>query len=252
MMSNILALIPARGGSKGIPGKNIMEIAGKPLIAYSILQAIKSKHIDRIIVSTDDKEIANISKKWGAEVPFLRPPEFAQDMSPDIEVFRHTLRWLEKEENYKPQLIIHLRPTGPVRKIELIDMAIEKIMQHPEADALRSVSLSLQTPYKMWEIEENEMMKPLLKIEHILDCQSLPRQALPTVYWQNGYVDIIRPRSILEYHSMWGRKVLPFVIEEQILELDYPENIPAIEKALKNEEKGNIKEISEKIPRHSV
>ena len=252
MMSNILALIPARGGSKGIPGKNIMEIAGKPLIAYSILQAIKSKHIDRIIVSTDDKEIANISKKWGAEVPFLRPPEFAQDMSPDIEVFRHTLRWLEKEENYKPQLIIHLRPTGPVRKIELIDMAIEKIMQHPEADALRSVSLSLQTPYKMWEIEENEMMKPLLKIEHILDCQSLPRQALPTVYWQNGYVDIIRPRSILEYHSMWGRKVLPFVIEEQILELDYPDNIPAIEKALKNEEKGNIKEISEKIPRHSV
>lgn len=251
-MSNILALIPARGGSKGIPGKNIMEIAGKPLIAYSILQAIKSKHIDRIIVSTDDKEIANISKKWGAEVPFLRPPEFAQDMSPDIEVFRHTLRWLEKEENYKPQLIIHLRPTGPVRKIELIDMAIEKIMQHPEADALRSVSLSLQTPYKMWEIEENEMMKPLLKIEHILDCQSLPRQALPTVYWQNGYVDIIRPRSILEYHSMWGRKVLPFVIEEQILELDYPDNIPAIEKALKNEEKGNIKEISEKIPRHSV
>ncbi|MBC8490491.1 MAG: acylneuraminate cytidylyltransferase family protein [Bacteroidetes bacterium] len=252
MMSNILALIPARGGSKGIPGKNIMEIAGKPLIAYSILQAIKSKHIDRIIVSTDDKEIANISKKWGAEVPFLRPPEFAQDMSPDIEVFRHTLRWLEKEENYKPQLIIHLRPTGPVRKIELIDMAIEKIMQHPEADALRSVSLSLQTPYKMWEIEENEMMKPLLKIEHILDCQSLPRQALPTVYWQNGYVDIIRPRSILEYHSMWGRKVLPFVIEEQMMELDYPENIPAIEKALKNEEKGNIKEISEKIPRHSV
>lgn len=252
MMSNILALIPARGGSKGIPGKNIMEIAGKPLIAYSILQAIKSKHIDRIIVSTDDKEIANISKKWGAEVPFLRPPEFAQDMSPDIEVFRHTLRWLEKEENYNPQLIVHLRPTGPVRKIELIDMAIEKIMQHPEADALRSVSLSLQTPYKMWEIEENEMMKPLLKIEHILDCQSLPRQALPTVYWQNGYVDIIRPRSILEYHSMWGRKVLPFVIEEQMLELDYPENIPAIEKALKNEEKGNIKEISEKIPRHSV
>lgn len=251
-MSNILALIPARGGSKGIPGKNIMEIAGKPLIAYSILQAIKSKHIDRIIVSTDDKEIANISKKWGAEVPFLRPPEFAQDMSPDIEVFRHTLRWLEKEENYNPQLIVHLRPTGPVRKIELIDMAIEKIMQHPEADALRSVSLSLQTPYKMWEIEENEMMKPLLKIEHILDCQSLPRQALPTVYWQNGYVDIIRPRSILEYHSMWGRKVLPFVIEEQMLELDYPENIPAIEKALETKVKNDEKKYLDKTIRHSV
>jgi len=247
----ILALIPARGGSKGIPGKNIMDIGGKPLIAYSILQAKGSKYINRVIVSTDDKEIAKVSQKWKAEVPFCRPEEFSQDMSPDIDVFNHTILWLQENEDYHPDLIVHLRPTGPVRKIELIDMAIEKILQHPETDALRSVSLSLQTPYKMWKIEENEMMKPLLKVEHILDCQSLPRQALPTVYWQNGYVDIIRPRAILEYDSMWGRKVLPFIIEEQILELDYPENIPAIEEALGNENHKEIDSIKKTI-RHSV
>ena len=248
---NILALIPARGGSKGIPRKNIMDIAGKPLIAYSILQAKVSKYINRIIVSTDDKEIAEVSQKWKAEVPFVRPEEFSQDMSPDIDVFKHTILWLQENEDYYPDLIVHLRPTGPVRTVELIDQAIEKMSQHPEVDALRSVSLSIQTPYKMWKIEENEMMEPLLRLENISDCQSLPRQALPSVYWQNGYVDIIRPRAILKYHSMWGRKVLPFIIEEQILELDYPENIPAIEKALKNKKHKKI-DVNSKIIRHSV
>jgi len=248
----LLALIPARGGSKGIPVKNIMEIAGKPLIAYSILQAKASKYINRTIVSTDNKEIAEISKKWGAEVPFIRPPEFAQDMSPDIDVFRHVLLWLRKNENYQPDLIIQLRPTGPVRKVDLIDLAIEKMLQHPEADALRSISLALQTPYKMWNIKDDGLMGPLLKIEGVEDCQSLPRQALPTVYWQNGYVDIIRSRAILEYHSMWGQKVLPFIIKEQILEMDYPENILAIEEALKNETKNNENESIDKTIRHSV
>ena len=126
------------------------------------------------------------------------------------------------------------------------------MLQHPDADALRSISLALQTPYKMWNIKDDSLMKPLLKIEGVEDCQSLPRQALPTVYWQNGYVDIIRPRAILEYHSMWGRKVLPFIIDEQIFELDYPENIPSIEKALENEAKNDEKESIDKTIRHSV
>jgi N-acylneuraminate cytidylyltransferase len=160
--------------------------------------------------------------------------------------------WLRKNENYQPDLIIQLRPTGPVRKVDLIDLAIEKMLQHPEADALRSISLALQTPYKMWNIKDDGLMGPLLKIEGVEDCQSLPRQALPTVYWQNGYVDIIRSRAILEYHSMWGQKVLPFIIKEQILEMDYPENILAIEKALRNETKNDENESIDKTIRHSV
>ena len=120
--SEVLALIPARGGSKGIPRKNLMPLAGRPLIAYSIEQATSARHITRVIVSTDDEEIARVARDHGAEVPFMRPPEFALDLSPDIDVFRHALTWLRDNESYVPELVVHLRPTGPVRRIELIDV----------------------------------------------------------------------------------------------------------------------------------
>ena len=232
MPERILSLIPARGGSKGVPRKNVMMIAGKPLIAYSILQAQASKRINRVIVSTDDEEIASVARQWGAEVPFLRPSEYAQDLSADIDVFRHALTWLRKHENYVPDLIVHLRPTGPVRRVELIDQAIELLAARPDADALRSVSLAIQTPYKMWRITPDGNLDPLLHLDGISDCQSKPRQQLPLVYWQNGYVDVLRPRAILEKNSMWGDRALPFIIDEDLFELDYPENIPLIEKAL--------------------
>jgi CMP-N,N'-diacetyllegionaminic acid synthase len=251
-MTEILALIPARGGSKGIPGKNIMEINGKPLISYSILQAIESKHINRVIVSTDDEKILQVSKDWGAEAPFLRPVEFAQDMSSDIEVFKHALLWLQRNENYQPDLVVHLRPTGPVREVAKIDHAVEKLLENSEADSLRAVSLASQTPYKMWAINDNGLMDPLLKIAGVVDCQSLPRQTLPKVYWQNGYVDIVRPEAILNNDSMWGENVIPLFIEEHIKELDYPEDIPEIEKALKNKQEINFDTTDNGIDRHSV
>jgi len=132
----ILALIPARGGSKGIPRKNIKVVAGKPLIAYSIEQALASRFITRTIVSTDDPEIAQVAREFGAKVPFMRPGEFAQDLSPDIDVFRHALKWLRDRDGYACDLVVHLRPTGPVRRVELIDQAIELILNDPEADSL--------------------------------------------------------------------------------------------------------------------
>lgn len=228
----ILALIPARGGSKGIPRKNLLMIAGKPLIAYSILQGLASRLINRVIVSTDDPEIAQVSREWGAEVPFIRPAEFAQDLSPDIDVFRHALEWLKVHEQYEPELVVHLRPPGPLRRVEVIDAAIEALGKDSSADALRSVSLALQTPYKMWTIAADGYLDPLLRIGGLADCQSLPRQQLPKVYWQNGYVDVIRPRAVIEKNSMWGSKAIPFVVNEPLLELDYPEDIPRIEEAL--------------------
>jgi len=248
----ILALIPARGGSKGIPRKNVMRIAGKPLIAYSIRHAQESQRINRVIVTTDDEEIADVARQYGAEVPFMRPSEFAQDLSPDIDAFRHALLWLKENEDYEPEMVVHLRPPGPVRRVALIDGAIDLLAAHPEADAVRSVARALQTPYKMWRIKTDGFMEPLLRLEGVPDCQSLPRQRLPEVYWQNGYVDVIRPRAILEKSSMWGDAVLPFVVEEPLFELDYPEDIPAIEQALERLAQGLPLESSRTAGRHAV
>ncbi|MBN2304975.1 MAG: acylneuraminate cytidylyltransferase family protein [Anaerolineae bacterium] len=252
MADRILALIPARGGSKGIPGKNIMNIAGKPLIAYSILHAQQSQRINRVIVSTDDEKIAAVAREWGAEVPFMRPAEYAQDLSPDIDVFRHTLEWLKEHEDYVPDVMVQLRPPGPVRRVELIDAAIDKLLAHPEADALRTVTLAIQTPYKMWFFTDDGHMTPVARLDGVPDSQSLPRQQLPPVYWQNGYVDVIRPRAVLEKNSMWGDCVIPFIVDDPLLEIDYPENIPAVEEALQRLQDGLTLHSDTPSDRHPV
>ena len=228
----ILALIPARGGSKSIPRKNLLPLNGKPLLAYSIEQALASTLITRTVVSTDDQEIAGVARSSGADVPFMRPAEFAQDESTDLEVFRHALATLRDRDGYQCDAVVHLRPTGPVRRVSRIDEAIATFIDHPGADALRSVTTPLQTPYKMWSID-GDYLEPLLTIEGVREPYCLPRQGLPAVYWQNGYIDIIRPRVILEDGLMCGRRIIPFVMHEPILELDYPENIPAVEAALR-------------------
>lgn len=237
-MPEILALIPARGGSKGIPRKNLIVLDGQPLIAYTIQQARQSRHITRAIVSTDDDEIAQVARSLGAQVPFMRPAEYAQDLSPDIDVFRHALRWLQQNEGYLPDLVVHLRPTGPVRRVEVINEAIELMLQHPEADSLRSVSWPDQTPYKMWRIGNNGFLERLLHVEGLPDACSMARQMLPEVFWQNGYVDIIRPHTILEDGTMTGKYVLPFNVQEPIYELDYPDTIPEVEAALERLSRG--------------
>lgn len=227
----VLALIPARGGSKSIPRKNLLTIAGQPLIAYSIAHARASRHITRVVVSTDDVEIAEVARRYGAEVPFMRPAELAADDSTDLEVFRHALVTLREADHYTCECVVHLRPTGPVRQVARIDEAIELFRQHPEADSLRSVTWPSETPYKMWRAREG-YLEPLLQIPGVPEPYCQPRQRLPEVFWQNGYVDIIRPRAILDLGLMCGHRILPFVMDEPVLELDYPENIPAIEAAL--------------------
>lgn len=228
---HILALVPARGGSKSIPRKNLILVGGKPLIAHSLEQAGASRFVTRTVVSTDDPEIAAVARTYGAEVPFMRPSEYAEDLSPDVDVFRHALTWLADHEGYRPELVVHLRPTGPVRRVELIDQAIALMVEHPEADALRSVSMPVQTPYKMWRID-GEYLHPLLTLNGLAEPYNLPRQRLPEVWWQNGYVDIVRPRTIQELGLMCGHKILPFVMDEPMLEIDYLENLPLVEEAL--------------------
>jgi CMP-N,N'-diacetyllegionaminic acid synthase len=227
----ILALIPARGGSKGIPRKNLLLLAGMPLVAYSIEQALASRCITRTIVSTDDAEIAEVSRTYGADVPFMRPSELAQDRSPDVDVFRHALEWLRDRENYRCDLVVHLRPTAPVRRVALVDEAIERMAGQPDADSLRSVSRPEQTPYKMWRIVEGRL-EPLLPIVSRAEAHSLPRQELPEVYWQNGYVDVVRPHVVLDLGMMAGHRIVPFIVRDPVPELDYVDDIPRLEAAL--------------------
>lgn len=242
-MTEILALIPARGGSQSIPRKNLVQLAGKPLIGYSIEQARRSKLITRTIVSTDDDEIAEVALGFGAEVPFRRPKEFATNESLDLDVFRHALKWLQEEEGYTCDVVVHLRPTGPARRVETIDSAIRMFLDHPEADSLRSVSPPDQTPYKMWS-KKGDYLEPLLTIDGVSEPHSLPRQLLPTVYWHNGLIDIVRPHVILDQDLMCGDKVLAFFMDEPVLDLDYEEDLPRVEEALIHLEK-ELKKLAE-------
>ena len=245
----VLALIPARGGSKSVPRKNVLPIAGKPMIAYSIAHALEARSITRTIVSTDDDEIAEVSRRYGAELPFRRPAEFATDSATDLDVFRHALAWLAEQEGYVPELVVHLRPTGPVRDVALIELAIERMLAHPEADALRSVSLAEQTPYKMWKIADG-YLEPALVLPGVREAHSMPRQALPPVYWQNGHVDIVRPRAVLEQNSMCGQIILPFVTEGPVHELDYPDQIPGLERAVREQQVARLESSEETWKRH--
>ena len=120
----VLAIVPARGGSKSIPKKNIRPFAGHPLLTYSIAAGLQASLVDRVIVSTDDEETAEIARQYGAEVPFLRPAELALDSTPDLPVFEHALSWLEREEAYVPEWIVQLRPTTPVRPPDCVDRGI--------------------------------------------------------------------------------------------------------------------------------
>lgn len=209
----ILALIPARGGSKSIPRKNIRLLAGHPLLAYSIAAGLQSKHVTRTIVSTDDEEIAAVARQYGAETPFLRPAEFSQDQTLDQPVFEHTLQWLAEHEHYRPDLFVQLRPTSPVRPPDLVDQAIQLLLQHPAADSARGVVPSGQNPYKMWHINAQGWMTPILTLAGVPEPYNSPRQALPPTYWQTGHIDVIRTTTITEKGSLSGAAILPVVLD---------------------------------------
>jgi YrbI family 3-deoxy-D-manno-octulosonate 8-phosphate phosphatase len=209
----VLAIIPARGGSKGIPRKNIRLLAGHPLIEYSIEIARQSKLVTRIIVSTDDEEIASIAKALGAEVPFMRPSELAQDDTRDLPVFQQALRWLKDNEGYEPTAIVQLRPTTPIRERDSVDRAVKIILENPSADSVRSVVIPDKNPFKMWQIKPDGFIQPLIHINEMKEAYNAPRQALPSAYWHSGQVDVIRPETLLDKDSMSGDKILPIVLD---------------------------------------
>jgi CMP-N-acetylneuraminic acid synthetase len=212
-MPEVLALIPARSGSKSLPHKNVRSFRGKPLIAHSILQALAARSVDRVVVSTDTAEYAEVARAYGAEVPFLRPAELAADLSTDLEVFRHALAWLREHESYRPEICVHLRPTYPNRRVEDIDRAVSLLLEHPEADAVRSVTVATVTPYKMWGLGADGYLAPLLELEQP-EPYNLPRQALPRVHVQNAAIDVVRSTVITERSSMTGTRILGYEMED--------------------------------------
>ena len=211
--TEILALILARGGSKGIPRKNIRPFAGYPLIAYSIAAAIQAESAIRVVVSTDDQEIAEVARNCGAETPFLRPAELAADRTTDLPVFQHALHWLAEHENYYPEIILHLHATSPVRPRGLVDQAVGLLHKNPEVECIRSVVSPGQNPYKMWRINpQSGCMIPLLSVPGNPEPYNTPRQMLPQVYLQTGHVNAIRPAAIL-HGSMTVTAILPLNID---------------------------------------
>lgn len=209
----ILGFIPARAGSKRIPNKNVKLLNGRPLIAYTIEAAQKSKHINRIVISTDSEKIASVARKYGAEVPFFRPESISKSGSTEMEFFEHALDWFLKNENYEPDLIVLLYPTSPFRKTESIDRAIQEMLKYPEADSLRSIRLCSEHPYKMWVIED-DYLKPFIKGEDP-NIHTFSYQVLPKVYIQNASIYITKPSTIRNKKSPTGDIIVPFIMDER-------------------------------------
>ncbi len=202
----IISIIPARGNSKSIPLKNLSKLNDKPLIYYSIKQSLKCKLIQRTIVSTDNKLIAKIAKKYGAEVPFLRPKKISEDHSKDLGFFRHLIRWLKDNENYKPDLIVQLRPTNPFRSQKSILESIKLMVKNPKADCLRTISIPERSPYKMW-VKKGKYIKHFMKKTNKQYFNS-DRRKLPKIYWHDGVIDIVRFKTIEKYNDLIGKKIL--------------------------------------------
>jgi CMP-N,N'-diacetyllegionaminic acid synthase len=222
---NVIAIIPARGGSKSVPRKNLALINGKPLVAHSIDHARQASSVSRVIVSTDDEEIADVARRYGAEVPFLRPEELAGDLVLDLPVFVHALDWLKAEEKVVPDILVHLRPTAPHRLPGWIDAAVGALIAHPEADSLRSVSAATQHPYRMFRIDEAGFLDPVMKHEHPVPYL-LRRQDLPPMYYYNCVIDVTRPRTLREKNSMTGDRILPYVMQpDDALDIDSPRDL---------------------------
>ncbi|MCC7104113.1 MAG: acylneuraminate cytidylyltransferase family protein [Chloroflexi bacterium] len=223
-----LAIIPARGGSKGVPGKNVKLLGGIPLIAHSILAAQRSLALDRTIVSTDDDEIADVARDYGAEVPFKRPADIAADQTPDLPVFQHALRWLDEHEGYRPDFVIHLRPTQPFRPLGLIDEVVTRLRQ-ADVDCVKSLAPVEQHPHKMWRVEDGwavPFQDTLLWREVGPDCA---RQLLEPVYWSAGLVDGIRAATVLAGSTV-GQRIAPlFVASKLCPELDLPHHFISAE-----------------------
>ena len=229
---NTIAYIPVRGGSKGVPKKNIHPLGGYPLIAYTIAAAKLSKHIARVIVSTDSEEIAEIAVLYGAEVPFIRPAEYAQDLSPDRGHFLHAMSWFKENEGEVPEYWVHLRATTPLRDSYVVDEAIQKIQNDSDSTSLRSGHPAPESPCKWFKRDNRGYFIGNCPEDKRPEYYNLPRQLFPPVYIPDGYVDIMKASYVLNSDNLNGSKMIGFS-SPHCYEVDTLEELEMIEFQLK-------------------
>jgi CMP-N,N'-diacetyllegionaminic acid synthase len=225
---SVLAIIPARGGSKGIPLKNIYPINGKPLILFSIEAALNSQIIDHVVVSTDNDQIASIASGYKSIKVIHRPDHLAQDSTPTLPVLLHVLDQFIEEK--KPEIIITLQPTSPLRTSEHIDDAIRLLTT--DFDSCISVCESEHSPYKMFTLQQGLLMKLFDDVEF-----GVPRQLLPKVYRESGAVYVTWVETLIQKKSIWGEKIIPYVMEqEDSIDIDTISDIKIAEIILKKKQ----------------
>jgi N-acylneuraminate cytidylyltransferase/CMP-N,N'-diacetyllegionaminic acid synthase len=217
-MHKVLAVIPARGGSKSIPKKNIASAGGRPLIAWTIIAAQAAEAVDRIVVSTDAEEIADVARQYGVEVPFLRPSLLAQDDTPGLDPILHAVQWLKQHDNYCADFVLCLQPTSPLRSAKDIDAAIELALGK-NADAVVSVTPAAQHPYWMKLVDAQGLVHEFISLEGSVTR----RQGLPHVYALNGAIYLARIDVILERKTWYTDKTYAHIMPlERSLDVDEP------------------------------
>jgi CMP-N,N'-diacetyllegionaminic acid synthase len=222
-----IAIIPARGGSKGVKGKNIRPLGGYPLLAWSIVAAQLCPEIKRAIVSTDSPQIAELAKTFGAEVPFMRPSELAADRSPDRDFVIHALDWFKANEGAEPDFLVHLRPTTPLRDPARMGEAVKMILTDETATALRSAHALAESPHKMLQVE-NGYLTGFFPDDPRAEYYNLPRQSFPAAYQPDGYIDILRSSFVRSGISLHGTRILAYVTPFTV-EVDRPEDFDHLE-----------------------
>lgn len=203
----VLAVIGARSGSKGVPNKNIKPLYGKPLMAWIIEAAKQAGKVTRVIVSTDSQAYADVARACGAETPFLRPSELADDLSTDYDYVRHALEWLETNEGYRPEYVARLFPTTPLTRPEAIDATIQLLIDDPEATSAKLMTESAQTPYKMYVPgPDPRYLSPLLPQPDQAGVAPVPRQLLPKTYVRGNMI-VSRRATVMDNKSLFGEKM---------------------------------------------
>ncbi len=236
----VLAVVQARSGSKGVPGKNVRLLMGKPLMGWILEAAKRCRNIDRLVLSTDSPEYAEIGRSFGAETPFLRPAEFAGDTAVDLQVLTHALGWLKRNEGYVPDVTVRLQPTNPTFPTELIDQGIEMLLGRPEADSLRPVAPAPKHPYKMWRWASGSKgeIEPFIPASQtgLVEAHNLGRNQLPPALIQIGAMEAVRTNVILEKKSMAGSKVIGLLVGDPLLTVNIDTELDFLlaEAALRN------------------
>lgn len=215
---NIVAVVPARGGSKGILRKNFRPFAGHPLLAWSILAAKQAELVDEVVVTSEDAEAAQIAEQYGAKF-IWRPVDLAGDATPDLPVFQHALVALGGQV----EMFVHLRPTAPLRPVGLIDKMISRLGTAAHASSVRTVVPAPHPPAKFWVKQKDGFIKPLLNLPDIKEAYNQPRQVLPAAYWHVGCVDCVWSRMIA-IGTMSGTRVIPYELDPRYaIDIDTPE-----------------------------